>query len=182
MKKTYVLFGLLFVMLLFTGVASAVAPTLSNETPTDESTLWDMDTTSISIDINCTSGTFNWSIDTSPDIGNSSSHTASNGTKTCTITDYLYSTEYTWIVSSTNGTLWKNASYTFTTRPAKLRDNAEFNAVEKAIVGVVGIMILVGFIYIIAKTDYAKKEGSFAKMLVGIIIALALLTVIFSSL
>jgi len=181
MRKTYVLIGLLFVMLLFSGIASAVAPILSDESPSDDSTLWDMDTSSISVQINCSSGTFNWSIDTLPDIGNSSSNGASNGSKTCSISGYSYSTEYTWYVNSTNGTLWTNASYTFTTRNAKLRENAEFTVVEKAIVGVVGIMILIGFIFVVMKTDF-KKDGALAKILVGMIVALALLTIIFSSL
>lgn len=181
MNKKIVLFGLLFMMLLFTNVAMAVAPTLSNESPTDASTLWDMDTTSISLNINCTSGTFNWTLDTSPDIGNSSGYTASNGSKTCTISGLLYSTTYTWIVNSTNGTLWTNATYTFTTRDAKLRENPALSGVEQLIAGVVGIIVLIGFLYIVLKMDM-KKEGQLARLLIGIMVAIALITVLFTAL
>ena len=181
MNKKIVLFGLIFMMLLFTNVAMAVAPTLTNQSPANSSTLWDMDTTTISININCTNGTFNWTLDTSPDIGNNSGYTASNGSKTCTISGLLYSTTYTWIVNSTNGTLWTNATYTFTTRDAKLRENPALSVVEKAIVGVVGLIVLLGFLYVIIKMDM-KKEGQLAKILVGLIVALALLGVIFTML
>lgn len=183
MKKTYVLFGLLIVMMLFTGMASAVAPVLSNEVPSDGSTLWDLTTTSVNVTMTDVDSDINWTIDFSPDIGNSSATLAKNGSKTCAISGMLYGTTYTWTVSAmdANGSAYTNASYTFTTRPAKLRENAEFNVVEKAIVGVVGIIILIGFLFIVLKTDY-KKEGSLAKLLVGLMIALALLTVIFSAL
>lgn len=188
MKKTYVLFGLLIVMLLFTGIASAWdVPVLSNEVPSDASTLWDMNTASVNITIYTANTSTNWTIDFTPDIGNSSGTYGNNGSKTCDISGMLYSTTYTWVVTSfnANGTdesgNWTNASYTFTTRPAKLRENAEFNVMEKAIVGVVGIIILLGFLYIVLKTDY-KKDKALAKIFVGLIIALALLTVIFSAL
>lgn len=191
MRKTYVLFGLLFVMLLFTGVASASiwdVPVLSNEVPSDSSTLWDMGTTSVNVTIYTANTSTNWTITFTPDIGSATGTYGENGSKTCTISGMLYGTTYTWVVTSfnANGTdvsgNWTNASYTFTTRPAKLRENAEFNVVEKAIVGVVGIIILVGFLYIVVKTDWSKKEGGFAKLLVGLMIAITLLTVIFSAL
>ena len=188
MKKTYILFGLLFVMLLFTGMASAWdVPVLSNEVPSNGSTLWDMGTASVNVTMYNANTSLNWTIDFTPDIGNSSGTYGENGSKTCTISGMLYSTTYTWVVSSfnANGTdvadNYTNASYTFTTRPAKLRENAEFNVVEKAIIGVVGIIILIGFLFIVIKMDF-KKEGALAKALVGLLIALALLTVIFSAL
>ena len=184
MKKTYVLFGLLFVMLLFTGMASAVAPVLSNEVPSDGSTLWDVPTATINITIFDIDSNHNWTIETYPDVGSDGADDETNGSKTCSLSSMLYSTTYTWYVNSSDvdGSEWTNASYTFTTRPAKLRENAVFTGVEKAIIGVVGIIVLVGFLYVVMKTDYAKKEGGIAKILVGIMIALVLLTVIFSSL
>lgn len=172
---------MLFMMLLFCNVAMAVAPTLSNESPSDTSKMWDMETTSISVDINCTSGTFDWNITTSPDIGNSGATGASNGTKSCSISGLEYSTEYTWYVNSTNGTLWTNASYTFTTRDAKLRENSALSGVEKAIVGAIGVIILMGIIYILLKMDYTK-DGQLAKILIGVLLALIFISIIYSAL
>lgn len=188
MKRTCVLFGLLFVMLLFTGIASAWdVPVLSNEVPSDGSTLWDMDTTSVNVTIYTANTSTNWTIDFTPDIGSSIGTYGENGSKTCAISGMLFGTTYTWVVSSfnANGTdvsaNYTNATYTFTTRPAKLRENAVFTDMEKAIVGVVGIIILIGFLYIVLKTDY-KKDESLAKIFITLMIALALLTVIFSAL
>jgi len=186
MRKTYVIFGLLFVMLLFSGIASAVAPVLSNEVPTDESTLWDVTTTSVNVTMVDVDSDINWTIDFTPDVGNSSGFLDKNGSKTCTISGLLFSTTYTWVVSAMDSNAtggasnYTNASYTFTTRTAKLRENAEFNVVEKGIVGVIGIIILIGFLYLVLKTDYSK-EG-LAKIFVVLLIALTLLTVIFSAL
>jgi hypothetical protein len=183
MNKKIVLFGLIFIMLLFTNVAMAVAPTLSNEVPTDASTLWEMSTTSINVTIKDIDTNFNYTIDTSPDIGNSSGFNVTNGSKTCSISGLAYSTTYTWTINASdfNGTGYINESYTFTTRDAKLRENDEFTGVEKAIVGAVGILILLGFIYVILNMDF-KKEGNLAKLLVGIMLALIFLGVIFSAL
>lgn len=181
-RKIFISFGILFIMLLaFSSISLAVAPTLTNQSPANASTLWDMDTTTISLNINCTSGTFNWTLDTSPDIGNSSGYTASNGSKTCTISGLLYSTTYTWIVNSTNGTLWTNATYTFTTRTAKLRENDVFNYAEKAVIGILGIVIIIAFLYAIMHFKF-EKEGSLAKLLIVVVLSLAILSVIFSTL
>lgn len=181
MKGKIVIISMLFMMLLFCNVAMAVAPTLSNESHSDTSKMWDMETTSISVDINCTSGTFDWNITTSPDIGNSGATGASNGTKSCSISGLEYSTEYTWYVNSTNGTLWTNASYTFTTRDAKLRENSALSGVEKAIVGAIGVIILMGIIYILLKMDYTK-DGQLAKILIGVLLALIFISIIYSAL
>jgi cobalamin biosynthesis Mg chelatase CobN len=181
MKGKIVIISMLFMMLLFCNVAMAVAPTLSNKSPSDTSKMWDMETTSISVDINCTSGTFDWNITTSPDIGNSGATGASNGTKSCSISGLEYSTEYTWYVNSTNGTLWTNASYTFTTRDAKLRENSALSGVEKAIVGAIGVIILMGIIYILLKMDYTK-DGQLAKILIGVLLALIFISIIYSAL
>ena len=173
--------GLLFLMLFVSSNVLAVAPTVSDENPSDASKLWDMTTTSITIGINCTSGTFDWNISTSPDIGNSGATGASNGTKSCSISGLEYSTEYTWHVNSTNGTLWTNASYTFTTRDAKLRENSALSGVEKAIVGAIGVIILMGIIYILLKMDYTK-DGQLAKILIGVLLALIFISIIYSAL
>lgn len=181
MNKKIVLFGIIFIMLLFTNVAMAVAPTLSNESPTDESTLWEIDTTSFTVDVNCTSGTFDWNITSSPNVGNAGATGESNGTKSCTVSGLEFSTTYTWYVNSTNGTLWTNALYTFTTRNAKLRENSAFNSFEKTIIGVVGIIILIGFLFYILKMDF-KNDKNLAKMFIAVMLALIFLGIIFSAL
>ena len=180
MNKKIVLFGLVFMMLLFTGVASAVLPVISNEYPTDDATLWDCPSATINATITDIDGTFNWTIETLPNVGSASGNTASNGSKTCDLTLLNFTATYRWYVNTTDNTsLWTNASYNFTTRDAKLRENPELNIVETAVVGVVGLIILLGFLYIVAKMDM-KKEGQLAKLLVGLLVALALLGVIFT--
>jgi PKD repeat protein len=59
---------------------------------------------------------FNWSITTSPNIGNSSGFNSSNGVKNCSIIVSLaYSTTYTWYVNASDGAYWTNKTYWFTT-------------------------------------------------------------------
>jgi len=60
--------------------------------------------------------TFNWTIITSPNVGNSSGFNANNGTKNCSIIVTLaYSTTYTWYVTAYDGVYWTNKTYSFTT-------------------------------------------------------------------
>lgn len=101
-----------------------------------------------------------------------------------------YNTIYYWSVNVTDGTNWNNETYKFITEietngesneTDKLRNNPALNDIEKAIVGVVGVVILLGFLSVVMKMDY-KKEGSIAKILIGILIALTLLTIIFTAL
>lgn len=183
MNKKIFVFGILFLMLLFSNVAMAVAPVLSNEFPSDDGTLWDLTTTTINVTLTDIDSDINWTIDTSPDIGNSSGFLGKNGSKTCTISGLLFSTTYTWTVNASdgNGTGYTNTSFTFTTRTAKLRENSELNLPEKAVVGVIGVVILIGFIYVVLKMKF-EDEKTFAKLLIGLIVALALLTVIFQML
>ena len=62
------------------------------------------------------SDTINWSIDTSPYIGNNSNVEASGGIKTCNITNLSFSTTYQWYVNATDGITYTNNTYYFTTR------------------------------------------------------------------
>lgn len=183
-RKIFVSFGILFIMLLaFSSIGLAVAPVHSNESPSDDGTLWELSGATWNLTLTDIDSTFNWSIDTSPDVGNSSGFESANGSKSCSLSGLLYSTTYRVYVNATSNASaeWTNASYNFTTRPAKLRENSALNGVEQAIVGVVGIVIILGLLYLIMKTDY-KKDGTLAKLLVGIIIALALLMALFSAL
>jgi len=58
---------------------------------------------------------FDWSIETSPDIGSSDGSGDTNGTKACSLFGIEYSTTYTWYVNVTDGTYWTRNWYVFTT-------------------------------------------------------------------
>ena len=57
--------------------------------------------------------TFNWTIGTYPDIGDSSGNDETDGVKTCSITP-SHNTNYTWYVNCTDSYDWINTSYNFT--------------------------------------------------------------------
>jgi len=106
------------------------SPVPSNLDPADSKL--DVSTTqpNISVDINDSDGdTFNWSIETKPDVGTNSSDGASNGTFTCDISDLDYLTEYTWYLNITDGINEVNNTYTFTTagRAFLLYDELSFS-------------------------------------------------------
>jgi len=69
--------------------------------------------------------TFNWSIETSPDIGSNFANNENNGTKTCSISSLTACTTYTWYVNATDrGTgKWNNKTYSFTTEPPWWNNN-----------------------------------------------------------
>jgi probable HAF family extracellular repeat protein len=99
-------------------------PVFSNEIPADGATGVPVTTTSLSVMINDPEGdSFNWSIETSPYIGNSSGTGDYNGTKTCSVSGLNYDTTYTWFVNATNnGYIWTRAVYTFTTEEVPIPD------------------------------------------------------------
>ena len=172
-------------LILFCGVVggSGLPPTLTNEYPIDNSIGIDILQSTVNVTIEDVENLFAWSIEGEYDgkyIPFTYQFDSSNGSKSANIiTPLPYDTIIRWVVTSTDGTNYTNAEYSFTTRPAKLRENTEFTTIEQAIIGVVGIIVLVGFLYVVMKTDYAKKEGGLAKLLIGLIIALVLLTLIF---
>ena len=91
----------------------------SSVSPGNGSTGVSISTSSLSIAINDPDGdTFNWTIDTNPDVGNSSANNSNNGSKSCSISGLSYSTTYYWYVNATDlGTgNWTNATYWFTTQ------------------------------------------------------------------
>jgi len=95
-------------------------PNISSPYPTNESTCVNVSTSTFNVTIEDSEGdTFNWSIDTSPDVGNSSGTDASNGSKECTLdTPLPYHTTITVYVNITGYTGTSppiNRTYTFTT-------------------------------------------------------------------
>jgi len=98
---------------------SGSPPTQSNPSPSDGATDVEITLSQLSIDISDPEGdTFNWTIETSPNIGSASGNNENNGTKTCSVSGLNYGTTYTWYVNVTDGNSWNNQSYTFTTRDA----------------------------------------------------------------
>ena len=92
-------------------------PVFSSETPTNGTTGVSISTSSLSVTIEDPDGdSYNWSIQTSPDIGNSSGNGTNNSIISCDISGLAYSTTYTWFVSVTDEKDWTNESYSFTTK------------------------------------------------------------------
>ena len=106
------------------------APTVSNPSPSDGATDVEITLSQLSIDISDPDGdTFNWSIETSPNIGSASGDNENNGTKTCSLSGLNYGTTYTWYVNVTDGFDWTNQTYSFTTRNAYTPANpSDFSA------------------------------------------------------
>ncbi len=96
-------------------------PLCRNNSPHNQTTLVSIGTTALQIYIiDGENDAFNWSIETSPDIGSSHHNDSTNGLKICNITDLDYETTYTWYVNITDTTtgLQSNYSYWFTTEEA----------------------------------------------------------------
>ncbi|MCX6665694.1 MAG: PKD domain-containing protein, partial [Euryarchaeota archaeon] len=105
---------------LFTTESALVnnSPNFSGMNPSNESTGNSIGTAALSLMINDSENdTFNWTIETSPDIGNTSGTSEYNGTKTCVISGLSYSTTYYWFVNATDtgSCNWTNETYWFTT-------------------------------------------------------------------
>ena len=98
-------------------IVSNQYPLISNPTPENNADNIPITTSSLSVLIqDRESDHFNWNITTSPNIGSSSSTSASNGTKTCAVTHLTNATTYTWTVSVYDGIHWANQTYIFTTK------------------------------------------------------------------
>ena len=57
----------------------------------------------------------NYTVTTYPDIGSASEINKGNGMRILPVSNLQYSKTYTWTITVTDGTHWKNATYTFTT-------------------------------------------------------------------
>ncbi|MCX6665680.1 MAG: DUF2341 domain-containing protein, partial [Euryarchaeota archaeon] len=91
-------------------------PELSNEKPTDQSKGILTNLNIINVTISDPDGdSMNWSIDTSPDIGSNSSNNVGNISISCNISGLIAGTTYYWYVNVTDGTMWINETYSFTT-------------------------------------------------------------------
>jgi len=95
------------------------APVFSAVTPSNGASNIPIGTSSLSITIEDPDGDlFDWTIETSPDIGTNQANGASNGSKSSSISGLSYSTTHHWFVNATDGSSWTNESYSFTTEGA----------------------------------------------------------------
>jgi len=93
-------------------------PEFSNENPLNGATNIPIATTSLSVFISDREAdNFDWTIETSPFIGNSGGVNENNGTKICSISGLTYNTTFTWYVNATDSGSGETTTeiYTFTT-------------------------------------------------------------------
>jgi hypothetical protein len=91
---------------------------ISNPSPSDGETDVSVDLSELSVTIEDPEGdTFNWTIETIPDIGSASASFDSNGTKTCSVSSLEFNTTYTWFINATDigSDSYDSKVYTFTT-------------------------------------------------------------------
>jgi len=103
------------------GTNSAVQ--LSFENPSDGLSDVSISTSSLNVTMKDPDGdVFNWTIQTSPNIGSSSGNNQNNGSKTCSISGLSYSTTYNWFVNVSDGQIWTNETYSFSTIASVVND------------------------------------------------------------
>jgi hypothetical protein len=93
-------------------------PVFSDEDPSNGALDVSIGTSSLRVTIEDPEGdTFDWSVETVPDVGTASNTGDSNGTKTCAISGLTHDTTYTWFVNATDSGSGESteAVYTFTT-------------------------------------------------------------------
>ena len=91
---------------------------ISNPSPSNGATDVSVDLSELNVTIEDPEGdSFNWTIETSPDIGSASASDDANGTKTCSVSGLDFNTTYTWYVNATDIGSGSTSSevYTFTT-------------------------------------------------------------------
>ncbi|VVB60457.1 putative ABC transporter ATP-binding protein [uncultured archaeon] len=103
----------------FTTTSSSVVNNpvvFSGISPANRSTNVPISTSSLSFTIQDPEGeSFNYTIQTHPNVGSKSVTGVYNGTKVCTISGLTYATTYRWYVNATDGSTWTRQWYTFTT-------------------------------------------------------------------
>lgn len=93
-------------------------PEFSNEDPLNDAKNIPISTSSLSVYISDIEGeSFNWTIETNPNIGRIFGNDDYNGTKTCTVSGLEFNTVYLWYVNATDSGSGETTSekYTFTT-------------------------------------------------------------------
>jgi len=99
-------------------------PIITNEIPKNNSVDVSIGTSLLSVLIKDPDGeNFNWSIKTSPDIGDINEINTNNGSKKCYISNLDYSTTYKWYVRVTDGINYLNKTFSFTTEKEPQKEN-----------------------------------------------------------
>ena len=93
-----------------------VDPVISDPIPRDNKVRVSIYLVNLSVVITDGNSDFNYTIETDPDIGSSSGNNEIDGVKGCIVSGLNYSTTYTWYVNATDGEVWVNESYSFTTK------------------------------------------------------------------
>jgi hypothetical protein len=97
--------------------SNSFAPSFTYENPTNDSENQAMTLSSWNATIKDKDGnTFNWTIQTQPNVGSGSANCAMNGSKSISLSGLTYGTSYKVYVNVTDGTYWTRKWYTFTTR------------------------------------------------------------------
>ena len=92
-------------------------PVYESMAPTNKSSNILISTPSLQLTIRDPEGkSFNYTIQTQPNVGSVSVHNVGNGTKSCGISGLKYATTYRWYVNATDGRTWTRQWYTFTTQ------------------------------------------------------------------
>ena len=115
-----------------------ISPIFSSELPIDGDYGVSIDMSQLSIFIEDPEGDLlDWSIQTSPDIGNSSGSGNFNNTQICNVVGLEYSTDYEWFVNATDGNDWTRVVYSFSTESAPVNNLIVFsniNPVDGAVI------------------------------------------------
>ena len=91
-------------------------PTILTTSPEHNSQNISINTSSLTATIqDSDNDTITWNITTIPDIGSSNGTISSEGTLSCPISNLSYYTTYEWTVSVSDGSIWTNETFSFTT-------------------------------------------------------------------
>jgi hypothetical protein len=86
----------------------------SSENPADDVSGISVSLSSLNITIRDPEGdSFNWTIETSPNVGSSLGNDEANGSKTCTVSALDYNTVYTWYVNATDSASGHSTNMTY---------------------------------------------------------------------
>lgn len=178
MRRTSLIGILLLSCLLFCSTAlGAVTPTVPS--PADNATNVWVNTPTLSVLLNETSGqNMNGTITLVATGDTYTISTASNGTATLTIASanlpLSASTTYQWWVNASNDAgAWTNTSYNFTTgTPARMSEHTGFSATQLVLIGVLTIAMILVVLFVAIDMINSKKVDpkKFITMLVAVII------------
>jgi hypothetical protein len=111
----------------YTYTGTSQPPQFSDMFPANGSINMPLTTNHLNITIRDPEGDhFDWTIQTSPNIGSSYGNYEMNGTKTCPISGLSMGVTYTWFVNASDGVGWTRKTYIFTTMELLLADS-DFN-------------------------------------------------------